>query len=262
MAKESASQRHKRYLKLFEMEGNDKHVPAIGFEELVAAIQNSFIAERFDDTTLVIVPREENETRSYSTKMLWRKGVSGKGNPEYEEFRITLRQPTSYVPIFVDMQDGDKLDTDIIVYSIPRLISGLMTLFEEFDEVQRNIVLQQEQCSKPRIQDYLPDGVPALLERLFADSGLQYDFNVYAYKSIPKLWIRLPYKRLAYFQIPLDATEGDINVAIDAAKDLKALMTKYKGKIEISGRHYNYLRWKGKPDENKKNRTLISEPAK
>ena len=228
------------------------YIANFGFAELVPAIKNSFIAERFDDSTLVIVPREENGTRSYSTKMLWRKGVSGKGNPEYEKFRITLRQPTSYVPIFVDMQDGDRLDTDIIVYSIPRLISGLMTLFEEFDEAQRDIVLQQEQCSKPRIMDYLPNGIPGLMETRFADSGLQYDFNVYAYKSILKLWIRLPYKRLAYFQIPLDATEGDINVAIDAAKDLKALMTKYKGKIEISGRYYNYLRWKGKPDENKK----------
>lgn len=231
----------------------DNYRPNFSFAELVAAIKSSFVSDRFDDSTLVIVPDGERGHYRYSTKPLWRRSVSGKGNPEYEEFRIEFFRPShkGYPVIHIDMHDntGDN----IYAFNIPQVISGLMILFEEFDEAERSMVAAKEKLSKPRIQDYLPDGVPALLERLFADSDLQYDFSVYHYKSVLELWIRLPYKRIAYYQIPLSASEDEIKVAIDASKEIKALVSRYKGKVEVSGYHYNYHRWKGKdPDDKKK----------
>ena len=53
MAKETLSQRHKRYREIFGMNEELKN-PYLDFGELVAAIRSSFIAERFDESSLVI----------------------------------------------------------------------------------------------------------------------------------------------------------------------------------------------------------------
>ena len=245
MAKETLSQRHKRYREIFGMNEELKN-PYLDFGELVAAIRSSFIAERFDESSLVIVPRDEKGWCSYSTKPLTRNGVAGKGRPEFEEFRIHLKHYYDRLSglTYIDMMDGYSMPTDILITDIPKFIKALMLLMKEFDEAGRIAAVKKAYASKPQLHEFAPDGIGALLEKILAGTHLMYDYYLDRTKLCLELYIRLPYKKSAFFSFPLSSNEDDIKEAVQVSKDLLTLMSKCKGRLEVTGYHYTYHVWK------------------
>ena len=142
------------------------------------------------------------------------------------------------------MMDGHDMPTDILITDIPKFIKALMLLMEEFDEAAQIASVKKTYASKPQLHEFEPDGIAALLEEIFEGTHLMYDYHLYSANLCLKLYIRLPYRKSAYFSFPLSSNEDDIKEAIQFSKDLMTLMSKCKGRMEVTGHHYTYHIWK------------------